>query len=296
MTPMLAQEAMTEKAAALLHNPLARRLARLAALLRLRPMAKARARRHDVAVRRGRMGGVRVRLVARRDTARDDARLLINFHGGGFAIDAGSLTESIPIAGRTGIPVASVLYRMAPEHPFPAAVDDAVAVYRDALRHRSPGQIGVYGTSAGAILTLQLLARIKAEELPMPAAAGIFSGAGDLSISGDCEPYLPRMIGDRLSPEVIQDYTRGTDRADPLLSPARGDLSGLPPCLLMASTRDQLLSHTVLVDLALRRAEVDVDLRVYEGMLHAFWAWIECRETEIALDAQAEFFQRHLPA
>lgn len=296
MTPMLELPASTEKAAALLHHPITRAAARAAAVLRLRPMARARAKRFGVAVRRGRMGGVRVKLVRRHDTVPGDPRLLINFHGGGFAVDAGSLTESIPIAGLTGIAVATVLYRMAPEHPFPAAVDDALAVYRAALRDRAPGAIAIYGTSAGAILTLQLLARIKAEGLPMPAAAGIFSGGGDLSIAGDCEPFLPRMIGSRLSPEVVQDYSRGTDRTDPLLSPTRGELSGLPPCLLMTSTRDQLLSHTVLVDLALRRAGVSVDLRVYEGMFHAFWAWIECPETEVALAAQAEFFARHVAA
>jgi acetyl esterase/lipase len=81
-----------------------------------------------------------------------------------------------------------------------------------------------------------------------------------------------------------------------LLSPIYGDLSGLPPMLLMTSTRDQLLSQTVLADLALRKAGIDVDLRVYEGMAHAFWAWIECPETEVALAAQADFFAKHLAA
>jgi acetyl esterase/lipase len=226
--------------------------------------------------------------------AASEKRLLINFHGGGFMVDSGSLTETIPIAGLTGIPVIAVMYRMAPEHPFPAAVDDALAVYQDALLHRPPGTIGIYGTSAGAVLTLQLLARIKAEGLPMPAVAGFFSGSGDLAVPGDCEGYLPSIMGDRNAPETLNEYCVGTERTDPLLSPIYGDLSGLPPTLLMTSTRDQLLSQTVLADLALRRAGVKTDLRVYEGMLHAFWAWIECPETDDALSAQAKFLSEHL--
>jgi acetyl esterase/lipase len=128
----------------------------------------------------------------------------------------------------------------------------------------------------------------------MPAAAGFFSGSGDLARAGDCEGFLPSIMGARTVPEALADYCVGTDQRDPLLSPIYGDLSGLPPMMLMTSTRDQLLSQTVLADAALRRAGVEVDLRVYEGMLHAFLAWIECPETDMALAAQAAFFAKHL--
>ena len=296
LTPTLTMKSAPEAMAAMLHNPVTRPLARAAAVFRLRPLVKARAKRFGVTVTRDRIAGVRVKRVRRSGADAGDRRLLINFHGGGFSVDAGSSSETIPIVGLTGIPAVSVLYRMAPEHPFPAAVDDALAVYRDALRERPASAIGVYGTSAGAILTLQLLARVKAEGLPMPAAAGVFSGAGDLSVVGDCEGYLTPMIGARAAREVLDDYCVGTPRTDPLLSPTFGDLTGFPPCMLMTSTRDHLLSHTVMADLSLRQAGVAVDLRVYEGLVHAFWAWIECPETEIALAAQAEFFARHLAA
>ena len=297
MTPMLSSKPAPEMTATLMRNPLTRMAVRAAAARILKPLNRSRAERFDVAVSKGRVAGVPVKHVRRRGSdPAADARLLINFHGGGFMVDSGSLTETIPIAGLTGIPIVAVMYRMAPEHPFPAAVDDALAVYRAALAHRPAGAIGVYGTSAGAVLTLQLLARIKAEGLPMPAAAGIFSGSGDLAQAGDCEAFLPSILGSRASPEVLADYCVGTDRTDPLLSPMYGDLSGLPPTLLMTSTRDQLLSHTVLADLALRQAGVIVDLRVYEGMMHAFWAWIECPETDVALAAQSQFFETHLAA
>lgn len=297
MTPMLKSDPAPEITAALMRNAITRKAIRAAAAHHLKPLNKGRAKRFGVDVGKGTIAGVPVKFVQRQgvDPA-SDKRLLINFHGGGFMVDSGSLTETIPIAGLTSIPVVTVLYRMAPEHVFPAAVDDALAVYIDVLSHRPPGAIGIYGTSAGAILTLQLLARIKVEGLPMPAAAGFFSGAGDLALAGDCEGYLPSIMGSRTAPEAVADYCAGTDRTDPLLSPVHGDLSGLPPMLLMTSTRDQLLSQTVLADLALRRAGVAVDLRVYEGMMHAFWAWIECPETEVALAAQAEFFLKHLAA
>jgi epsilon-lactone hydrolase len=295
MTPLLTARPAPELTATLMRNPVTRKAIRAAAAFHLRPLNKSRAKRFGVEVAKSRIAGVPVKLVRRQGSdAASESRLLINFHGGGFMVDSGSLTESIPIAGLTGIPVVSVMYRMAPEHPFPAAVDDALAVYRDALAQRSPGAIGVFGTSAGAILTLQLLARIKAEGLPMPAAAGFFSGSADLALAGDCEGFLPAIMDSRSAPDVLGDYTVGTERTHPLLSPIYGDLSGFPPVLLMTSTRDQLLSQTVLADLALRRAGVETDLRVYEGMLHAFWAWIECPETDDALSAQAAFLSRHL--
>lgn len=245
---------------------------------------------------KGVMGGVAVRVFTR--TGVDAAtvkRMLINFHGGGFEIDAGSQTENIPLVARMDdVVVIGVRYRLAPKHPFPAAVDDALAVYREALTTRSPDRIVVYGTSAGAVLTTQLLARIKAEGLPMPAAAGVFSGSGDLSQVGDCEAYLPQIVSGEPSVKVVAGYAGKTDRTDPLLSPLHGDLSGLPPVLLLTSTRDQLLSATVILHRAMKRAGVAAELEVYDGMTHAFWGYVDCPETEEAYDSMAAFFERHL--
>lgn len=294
MEPLVKAGSAPEMTATLMRTALTRKAVRAAAANHLKPMNKSRAKRFDVEVAKGNVAGVPVKFVRRRDSDATDRRLLINFHGGGFMVDSGSETETIPIAGLTGIPVVTVMYRMAPEHPFPAAVDDALAVYKDALTQRPAASIGIYGTSAGAVLTGQLLARIKAEGLPMPAAAGFFSGSADLALVSDCEGYLPSIMGTRTGPEVLADYAAGTERTDPLLSPLYGNLTGLPPTLLMTSTRDQLLSQTIRFHLALRKAGVDADLLVYEGMLHAFWAYMECPETEDALAAQAAFFERHL--
>ena len=112
-------------------------------------------------------------------------RCCSNLHGGGFNSDSGSYTESIPIASYTKIKVVAVLYRLAPEHPFPAAVDDSVAVYKELLKTYKPDHIVIYGTSAGAILTAEVAAKLKQLGLPLPAALGIFSGMGDFARDGD---------------------------------------------------------------------------------------------------------------
>src|SRR5271165_1173973 len=97
-------------------------------------------------------------------------RVLINLHGGGFNSDSGSLTESIPIANLSGTKVIAILYRLAPEHPFPAGLDDAVAVYKELLKTYKPNHIGIYGTSAGAILTAEVTVKLKQLKLPLPGA------------------------------------------------------------------------------------------------------------------------------
>ena len=112
-------------------------------------------------------------------------KVLLNLHGGGFNSDSGSYTETIPIAGYAKMKVVAVLYRLAPEHPFPAAVDDSVAVYKELLKTYKPEHIVIYGTSAGAILTAEVAARLKQLGLPQPAALGIFSGMGDFARDGD---------------------------------------------------------------------------------------------------------------
>ncbi|HEY4989678.1 MAG TPA: alpha/beta hydrolase fold domain-containing protein, partial [Opitutaceae bacterium] len=174
--------------------------------------------------------------------------VLINVHGGGFKVDSGSLTESIPLANLTRIEVVSILYRLAPEHPFPAAVDDTVAVYRELLKSHRPQDMVLYGTSAGAILTAEVAVRLRQLGLPPPAALGIFSGLGDFSREGDSQHlfalhgltgYLPVPGG-----PMDNAYIGSTDRRDPVLSPIFADLRGMPPTLFITSTRDQLLSGT----------------------------------------------------
>lgn len=248
---------------------------------------------HAVTVADEVVAGVPVRRIARSDGAFDETRILINVHGGGFAIDAGSLTENVPIAALSGIEVLAVRYRLAPEHPFPAAVDDALAVYRAMLEKHDPRDIGVYGTSAGAVIGPQLMMRLKAEGLPLPGALGVFSGEGDLTGTANSLRIFAGPTEGRALVEAKTNYVAGADPRDPLVSPILGDLSGFPPTLCLSSARDILLSGTVNLARALTDAGVAAELVVYDALPHAFWAQMISPESDDAFRRMAAFLTRN---
>jgi len=226
-------------------------------------------------------------------------KVLIDLHGGGFNSDSGSYTESIPIASYTKMKVVAVLYRLAPEHPFPAAVDDSIAVYKELLKTYKPDHMVIYGTSAGAILTAEVAAKIKQLGLPMPAALGIFSGMGDFARNGDSiAMYALRGLSGHLDPPEpgAHDpfYAGTTDPKDPVLSPIYSDLHGLPPTLFVTSGRDLLLSGTVNLHRAYLLAGVDARLVVYDALPHAFWYSPLLPEAIEANHIMAEFFVKQL--
>jgi monoterpene epsilon-lactone hydrolase len=246
------------------------------------------------------IAGVPVRVVSPLSIAPEKRdRVLINLHGGGFNVDSGSLSESIPIANLTGTKVVAVLYRLAPEHPFPAGLDDAVAVYKELLKTYKPAHIGIYGTSAGAILTAEVTAKLKQLGLPLPGATGIFSGMGDFSQPGDSialfalngfSGHLDPPKRDRNS----EYFAASLDAKDPVLSPLYGDLGGFPPTLFVTSGRDLLLSGTTILHRAYLRAGVDAQLVVFEALPHAFWNNAALPESKEADQLMAAFFDKHL--
>ncbi|MFI5335387.1 MAG: alpha/beta hydrolase fold domain-containing protein, partial [Opitutales bacterium] len=246
------------------------------------------------------IAGVTVRIVDPVAPAPDqEERVLINLHGGAFRVDAGSLLESIPIASLTRTRVVSVLYRMAPEHPFPAAVDDAVAVYRELLKTHSAKNLVLYGTSAGAILTAETAVRLKQLGLPLPAALGLFSGMADFTKSGDSAALftLQGLTGSLLfrgPGPLMPEYVGQTAANDPVLSPVFADLRGMPPTLFLTSTRDLLLSGTVILHRSFLRAGVDARLAVWEALPHAFWLDSALPESHEANQMIARFFAEHL--
>ncbi len=225
-------------------------------------------------------------------------RVLINLHGGGFTTDSGSFLESIPIASLTSTQVVAVDYRLAPQDVFPAAVDDVVAVYRELLKTHSPGNIAIYGTSAGASLTAQAVVRIRQLHLPLPAALGFFSGNADSTTAGDSRAFyaVPGLVGATIPESGNQRsvYLGSHDPADPVASPIKSDLRGLPPVLCMTGTRDQSLSGTVNFHRALLKAGVDSQLIVYDALPHAFWYTVGIPEASEALEFQAKFLDGHL--
>jgi acetyl esterase/lipase len=245
------------------------------------------------------IAGVPVRIVTPL-AGMDPDRVLLNIHGGGFNSDSGSWTESIPIANLTNIKVVAILYRLAPEHPFPAGLDDIVAVYKELLKTYAPAHIAVYGTSAGAILTGEVAVRLKQLGLPLPGALGIFSGNGDLSRYGDSwAMYALNGLSGYLDPPGpgpdAPTYVGSTDPRDPVLSPLFADLHAMPPTLFITSGRDILLSGTTTLHRAFLRAGNDNDqMVVFEGLPHAFWNDPNLPESKEADAIMAHFFIRNL--
>lgn len=252
------------------------------------------------AIEETKIGGVPVHIVTpegMRAANRD--KVLINLHGGGFNGDSGSYTESIPIASYTDVKVVAVLYRLAPEGPFPAGVDDAVTVYRELLKMYKPDHIVIYGTSAGATLTAEVAVKLKQLGLPMPAALGIFSTVSDFARMGDSYAiYTLGGFAGHLDPPDGSPhdayYVGSTDPKDPVLSPIYADLHGMPPTLFVTSGRDALLSSTVNLHRAYLRAGVDARLVVFDALPHAFWYHPEMPESIEANHIMAKFFLEHL--
>lgn len=247
------------------------------------------------------LGGVPCHLVTPAGGVRHPDRILINLHGGGFVLGSGSLVEAIPIAAATGCAVIAVDYRLAPEHPYPAAVDDIVAVWRDVLTRHAPEHAVLYGTSAGGFLTAMAIMRFKAEGLPLPAACGVFTAGGDLANLGDTFNYLTLAgfyghIGAPMDDPGSERaaFLGDADRDDPLVAPIKGDLSDFPPTLLVTGTRDAVLSATALFHRALCRAGRPADLHMFEAMPHGFWFGMQLPETREAIALMAGFFTRHL--
>ncbi len=245
------------------------------------------------------MAGVPVRIITPVSDMIPD-RVLLNLHGGGFNSDSGSWTETIPIANLTKMKVVAVLYRLAPEHPFPAGIDDGIAVYKELLKTYKPEHIAIYGTSAGAIMTGELAVKLKQLGLPMPGALGIFSGMGDFSREGDSEAmYALNGLSGHHEPPAAHPhdpyYFGSLDPHDPVLSPLFADLHNMPPTLFITSGRDMLLSGTTILHRAFLRAGNDnAQLVVFEGLSHAFWNDTTLPESKEADSIMARFFTRHL--
>jgi acetyl esterase/lipase len=247
------------------------------------------------------IAGVPVHIVTPLTIPPDKAdRVLINLHGGGFTADSGSLVESVPIANLTQTKVIAVLYRLAPEHPFPAAVDDVIAVYKELLKTNKPEKIAIYGSSAGAVLTPEVAVQMKQLGLPLPGALGVFSGGGDFTKTGDSQ-YVYGVHGLSGPPDTrpkgvqwLAVYVGSADPKNPVLSPFFADLHGMPPTLFMTSTRDMLLSDTTILHRAFLRAGVDARLVVFEGLNHCFWYNPNLPESREADQIMARFFDRAL--
>lgn len=224
------------------------------------------------------IGGVKAFILTPREVP--DAhknQLVLNFHGGGYIFGHGEAgtAEAMLMAAFGGYKVLAIDYRMAPDAPFPAGMDDATAAWRAVAATMDPRRIAVEGTSAGAAMTLSLMLRAKAEGLPIPGAIAPGSPPADMTNTGDSRKtneWVDSVIVSIDAPyakSVAELYAHGHDLKDPQLSPIYGDFHGMPPAILTTGTRDLFLSDTVRVHRKLRRAGVVADLQVYEGQSHA---------------------------
>jgi acetyl esterase/lipase len=233
---------------------------------------------------------------------RNRDRVLLHLHGGYRVLNPGEAgtREAIILAGFGGFRVITVDYRMPPDFPFPAALDDAVAVYRDLLKTYKAKNVGIFGTSAGGSLTLTTVLRAKMDHLPMPGAIAPSTPTADLTKTGD-SLFTNEMVDNVL---VSQDgfiratillYANGHDLKDPLVSPVYGDMHGFPPTILTSGTRDLYLSNTVRVHRKLRAAGVEAVLQMWEGQSHGQYNRdITAPETKEYNDEIARFFDLHL--
>lgn len=198
-------------------------------------------------------------------------KLMLDFHGGALVYMGGEAVGSWARlrASLLGLPIASVDYRMPPDHPFPAAVDDAVAVYRALLDSYRSHDIVVSGSSAGGNIAAALMLRLREERIAFPAGMVLLTPQLDLTESGDTFQTLLGL--DRLASLLPSSrlYAGGAALDDPMVSPLFADFAaGFPPTMLQSGTRDLFLSNTVRMHRALRKQDIDAELHIWEAMPH----------------------------
>jgi epsilon-lactone hydrolase len=252
----------------------------IAAMMAARPAAQVTVRSRDLA------GGGRVYEITPDGLGDGDDRVYLDIHGGAFIYGGGELCAAMATgtALRMAARVWAVDYRMPPDHPFPAALDDCVAAYRALLAERPPERIVVGGASAGGNLAAALMLRARDEGLPLPAAVVLMTPATDLTEAGDSHQVNlgldPLLTGSGKQTFLL--YAAGQDLRHPYLSPLNGDFSqGFPPAILTTGTRDMLLSDTVLLHRALRRAGIPAELHVTEAAGHGGFLGMAPEDQEI---------------
>ena len=252
-----------------------------------------------ITVTAGALGGVPTAEITASGT--EPRHVILYFHGGVYVMGDAALAAGLAsqIGARTAAKVISVGYRLAPEHPYPAAVDDALAAYQ-ALLHdgTAPSDIAFAGESAGGGLAIATLVNARDHALPVPAAAFVMSPYADLTLAGatmdtkrDADPLLNR--------EALQaragDYTAGHDPALGLISPVFAGLSGLPPLIIQAGTHEVLLDDAIRLARQAATADVQVTLDITPGVPHVFQAYYPILdEATAALDRAGQLLSAHL--
>jgi monoterpene epsilon-lactone hydrolase len=229
--------------------------------------------------------------------------VVLYFHGGVYVMGDAALAADLAsqVGRRTRAKAISVDYRLAPEHPYPAAVDDALATYQALLQDgTAPSDIAFAGESAGGGLAIATLINARDHGLPLPAAAYLMSPYADLTLAGTTM-QTKRDADPLLSPQALQarvpDYTSGHDPAFGLISPVFADLSGLPPLIIQAGTHEVLLDDAVRLARQAATADVQVTLDITPGVPHVFQAYYPILdEAAAALDRAGQLLSAYLAA
>jgi acetyl esterase/lipase len=264
-------------------------------------MMAARPLAADVTIRQDTLGGVPVVIV---DVAGARPRgVVVYFHGGGYALGSAAAAAGLAsdVARSAGARVISVDYRLAPEHPYPAAVDDALAVWRSLLdAGQGPAETAFAGESAGGGLALAAMLAARDAGLPLPSSAVLMSPWADLTLAG------PSMTGKAAADPALTaaglrrralDYAAGQDLAQPLISPVLGDLAGLPALLIQVGSDEILLDDATRLAARAAACDVAVTLQVTPGVPHVFQGFAAVLdEGAAALESAGAFLRDHLTA
>ena len=229
-------------------------------------------------------------------------RLLVHVHGGAYVFGGGEAAagEAVLMANFGRIEVVSVDYRMPPDFPFPAALDDALAVWKEIAGSRDTKKMGLFGTPAGGGMTLAMVLKMKDLRMPLPGAIVAGTLWSDMTKTGDTfytNEFVDSRLGssDGLIEAAAKLYANKHDLKEPLLSPVYGDLRGFPPAILLSGTRDLFLSDTVRVHQKLLQAGSVAELLVFEAESHAQYAQApDTPETAAAWNEVSKFFDWHL--
>jgi len=253
----------------------------------------------DVTVSGGDLGGVGTAEIT--VDGIEPRHVVLYFHGGVYVISDAFLAAGLAseVGRRTHAKVISVDYRLAPEHPYPAAVDDALAAYEALLQNGiDPSDIVFAGESAGGGLAIATMVNARDHGLALPAAAYVMSPYVDLTLAGatmeakgDVDPQLSREL---LQPRVA-DYVQGQDAALGLISPVFADLSGLPPLIIQAGSHEVLLDDAVRLAREAATADVEITLEITPGVPHVFQAYSALLDEAVAaLDRAGQLLSTHL--
>ncbi len=265
----------------------------------LRELLSAQPLPAEVSVTAATLGGVRTAEITVDGV--EPRHMVLYFHGGVYVMGDAFLAADLAsqVGRRTRARVISVDYRLAPEHPYPAAVDDALAAYAALLRKgTAAADIAFAGESAGGGLAIATLVNARDQGLPLPAAAFVMSPYADLTLAG-ATMETKRAADPLLSPEALRarvaDYTSGQDAALGLISPIFADLSGLPPLIIQVGTHEVLLDDAIRLARQAATADVEVTLDITPGVPHVFQAYYPILdEAAEALDRAGQLLSAHL--